>query len=197
MKKIKKLGKKIKTKTKKIKTEVKQEFSFNVPNSISLLRLILTFLLVYMIFAGFGKWSIGIVFTIAALSDWFDGFFARRLKQTTVIGARMDQVMDRIFTVVLILALLIYFYFSGYAEKILLLFLVSSREIIALPGFIIRLVLDKQTYQVKYIGKVTTFIQSVAVGFLLVNLPGQILMVLIASFFGILSGFDYLKDSLQ
>src|SRR3989344_5268073 len=81
-----------------VKKEIREEFFFNVPNSITLARLILVFVFVYMLFNEYSKFSLITIFAIAALSDWFDGFFARKLKQTTKIGARLDQVIDRVFT---------------------------------------------------------------------------------------------------
>ena len=130
-------------------------------------------------------WIIFSVFTFAALTDWFDGYFARKLKQTSKIGARMDQVIDRVFTGVIVISLIIYVIVNnkGVIENVfllspkniyLLLFLCSSRELIGFPGFIITLIRSKDPYQVKYIGKLTTFIQSVALGAIILGLSWAI-----------------------
>ncbi len=170
---IKKVKKQIKT----AETEIKEEIILNVPNSITLLRLVLMFIFVYMLFMNFPRRSLLIVFAIAAVSDWFDGFFARKLNQKTKIGARMDQVIDRVFTGGIVLSLIIYIIISSKAPAqelfrfnlaptniFLLLILTVSREILGLPGLVINLIRNKDPYKVRYIGKVTTFIQSIALG---------------------------------
>ena len=178
--------------------KVKQEIFFNIPNSITLLRLILIFVFIYMLFNNFSKLSLIIIFAIAASSDWFDGFFARKLKQTTKIGARMDQVVDRIFTI-MIVGSLVFFSFIHYATQniFLLLVLTISREIIGFPGFLIILIRGKSTYRVKYIGKATTFVQSITLGAIILGVSWAIYLSIITCIIGIFSGFDYLKYSLS
>jgi CDP-diacylglycerol--glycerol-3-phosphate 3-phosphatidyltransferase len=189
----------IKKESKKIESEIKNEVLFNVPNSITLIRLVFTFLFIIMLFYGFSKIFLIIVFAIAAASDWFDGYFARRLKQTTKTGARMDQVIDRVFTVAIVLSLLTYLllYKSHTHHMILLLLLSTSREIIGLPGFLITLIRNKDPYQVRYIGKVTTFIQSITLGVIILDLNFAIYFAVITGLVGIVAGFDYLKYSLS
>lgn len=86
--------KKIKEKAKEVKKEIKEEVFLNIPNSITILRLILVFVFIYMLFKDYSKLYLIVVFSVAAVSDWFDGFFARRLKQTTTIGALMDFALN-------------------------------------------------------------------------------------------------------
>ena len=144
--------------------------------------------------------SIGIVFIVAALTDWFDGFFARKFNQTTKIGARLDQVMDRIFTIVVAAALIIFFIMTG--ERIMLIFLVLSREIVATPGFILRFLRDKSAYGVKYVGKITTFIQSISLAMIILDirwfgLDWPLYSAMAACIIGIIAGFDYVADSIK
>jgi CDP-diacylglycerol---glycerol-3-phosphate 3-phosphatidyltransferase len=183
-----------KQKIKLIRQEIKKEVLFNVPNSLTLLRLILCFFAVYMLFSNYSRISVASVFAIAAFTDFLDGYFARKLKQTTDIGARLDQVIDRVFTITIVVAIMIYFILNKNG-KIILLFLVLSREIIGLPGFLVRIVRNKDTYKVKYIGKLTTFIQSVAIILIIAGFNWAIYLAIVTSFAGIIAGFDYLKDS--
>ncbi|MDD5192035.1 MAG: CDP-alcohol phosphatidyltransferase family protein [Candidatus Nanoarchaeia archaeon] len=190
-----KIKKKIKEIKKEIKQEIKEDF-LNVPNIITLIRIILVFFVVYMIFSDYSRLSIAIVFGFTAFTDWLDGYFARKLKQTSSMGARLDQVTDRLFTGVILIALLIFFIRTD-AGEILFLFIIASREIIGLPGFLIRIVRNKDPYTVKYIGKLTTFIQSVTIALLILGVSWIIYPVIITGLIGIVSGVDYLRDSLK
>jgi len=190
---------KTKVKIKKIKQEIKQEIKedfLNVPNMITLVRVVLSFFVVYMIFQGYSRLSIALVFGFAAATDCLDGYFARKLKQTSSIGARLDQVTDRLFTAIVAIALLIFFVKTNQG-KILFLFIITSRELIGLPGFLIRIVRNKDTYKVKYIGKLTTFVQSVTIALLIYGVSWIIYPVIITGLIGIVSGVDYLRDSLK
>ena len=200
--------KKVEQKIKNAEKNIEQEIILNVPNALTLLRLVLVFIFVYLLFMNYNIWIVFVVFAVAALTDWFDGYFARKLNQKTQIGARMDQVIDRVFTAIVVLALMFYVIVSnkGTIENIflispkniyLLLFLISSREIIGTPGFIITLIRNKDPYQVRYIGKVTTFIQSVTLGAIILGFSWAIYLAIVTCIVGIVSGFDYLKYSLN
>ncbi|NIU62474.1 MAG: CDP-diacylglycerol--glycerol-3-phosphate 3-phosphatidyltransferase, partial [Pseudomonas stutzeri] len=45
------------------------------------------------------------VFTIAALTDWLDGYLARRLEQSTPFGAFLDPVADKLMVAVALVLL--------------------------------------------------------------------------------------------
>jgi phosphatidylglycerophosphate synthase len=137
-----------------------------------------------------------IVFVIAALTDYFDGITARKFNQKSFIGARLDQVIDRIFTVTVVIALIIYFATVNPDKKtVLMLFLVCSREIIAFPGNIIRVVRAKDLYEVRIIGKITNWVQGIALFFIIAGFNFAIYFAIVACIVGIISGFDYLKRS--
>jgi len=200
--------KKIKQEIKKAEKEIKDEILLNVPNSITLLRLVLIFVFIYMLFMNYSRVSILVVFSIAALSDWFDGYFARKLNQKTQIGARMDQVIDRVFTGGIVISLMIYLilhskispenvFLISRTNVFLLLFLSVSREIVGLPGFVVALIRNKDPYQVRYIGKVTTFIQSIALGAIILQVTWAVYIVIPTCIIGIIAGFDYLRYSLS
>ena len=68
-----------------------------LPNAISMLRILLTPLFAYLFFHD-GVLFIAsiIVFTVAALTDWFDGYFARTLGKATEWGAFLDPLADKV-----------------------------------------------------------------------------------------------------
>ena len=83
----------------------------NIPTLLTILRLILIpffFLASYLPFS----WSSLLCtafFCLASLTDWFDGFLARRLKQSTHFGAFLDPVADKV-TVTIALVLIMQHY---------------------------------------------------------------------------------------
>lgn len=190
----------MKTKTKKkivkVGREAKKEFILNVPNTLSIIRVLLMFLIVYWIIAGFNYIIVGVIFIIAATTDFFDGFFARRWKQTTRIGARLDQVVDRIFMVPIVIVLLFIFYKQNMLFFYALI-LCLAREIVGAPGIAIRMVRSKDSYKVKYIGKVTTAVQSIAVAAIIFRFDWAIYLAVLTAIVGVIAGIDYLRDSVS
>jgi cardiolipin synthase len=134
-----------------------------VPNLISFLRLLGVPLFLYLFLStDHWGWAI-IVLTVGGLSDWVDGFAARRLNQVSRLGELLDPFADRLYILATILAL------SGkdilpWAFTIALL----TRE--AILGVCL-LVLRRYGYgppPVHYVGKTATFILLMAFPVLLI-----------------------------
>ncbi|MBA3314064.1 MAG: CDP-diacylglycerol--glycerol-3-phosphate 3-phosphatidyltransferase [Planctomycetota bacterium] len=70
--------------------------SLNIPNAITLSRLILAIMLFAMI--GYPGWwmSSAVLFVVAASTDFLDGYFARKYGQVTTLGRIMDPFVDKI-----------------------------------------------------------------------------------------------------
>jgi CDP-diacylglycerol--glycerol-3-phosphate 3-phosphatidyltransferase/cardiolipin synthase len=76
---------------------------FNVPTALTWLRIVLipVFVAVYyvpddVLSATARNWTGMTVFAIAAITDWFDGWLARRWGQTSAFGAFLDPVADKL-----------------------------------------------------------------------------------------------------
>ena len=67
----------------------------NVPNFITLLRILVTPLFVIFMIRGEHHLSL-LVFTLAGISDALDGFLARWFDQKTVLGAHLDPLADKL-----------------------------------------------------------------------------------------------------
>ncbi|MDK2886107.1 MAG: CDP-diacylglycerol---glycerol-3-phosphate 3-phosphatidyltransferase [Thermosipho sp. (in: thermotogales)] len=69
--------------------------SLNVPNLITWVRVILTVFIVWFLIE---NWYLSafILFIIASLSDYLDGYFARKLNQVSNFGKIFDQMSDKI-----------------------------------------------------------------------------------------------------
>lgn len=76
---------------------------WNVPNVISLIRLALIPVFIWLVAIGEYGWA-GILLGVIGATDWIDGYFARRLGQVTEVGKFLDPLADRIAVVVAVIA---------------------------------------------------------------------------------------------
>ncbi len=83
----------------------------NIPLVFTLLRMLLAgFIIVWIFSAAFWtKIAALLVFLFASLTDWLDGYLARRWKQTSDLGALLDPIADK----VLVLGVMFAFAFLG------------------------------------------------------------------------------------
>jgi CDP-diacylglycerol--glycerol-3-phosphate 3-phosphatidyltransferase len=80
----------------------------NIPNTLTTVRIALIPVLVAVYYWP-SEWRFfvgSLVFSVAAITDWLDGYMARKLNQTTPLGAFLDPVADKLM-VCIALALLI------------------------------------------------------------------------------------------
>jgi CDP-diacylglycerol--glycerol-3-phosphate 3-phosphatidyltransferase len=77
----------------------------NLPNALTLARIVLVPLLVVVLLTKFeGHMILGVpksyvaagIFGLASLTDWLDGYLARRRQQVTVLGQLLDPVADKL-----------------------------------------------------------------------------------------------------
>jgi CDP-diacylglycerol--glycerol-3-phosphate 3-phosphatidyltransferase len=87
----------------------------NLPNSLSVTRIFLVPLLVVVLLTKFeGRMIFGVrkeligaaIFGLAALTDWLDGYLARRRKQVTALGQFIDPLADKLLTIAAFISLL-------------------------------------------------------------------------------------------
>ncbi|MDQ3282383.1 MAG: CDP-diacylglycerol--glycerol-3-phosphate 3-phosphatidyltransferase [Acidobacteriota bacterium] len=71
---------------------------WNLPNALTLLRIFLVPFLVVVLLTKFsGREFVGLsIFLVAAITDFFDGWLARRRNQTTRLGALLDPIADKL-----------------------------------------------------------------------------------------------------
>lgn len=100
----------------------------NVPNLISLARLLLVPLIIHLIMNAHYGWAFT-VFVLAGLSDAVDGYIAKHLNQTSTIGVLLDPLADKALIVSVFVAL-------GYQNLIddLVVILVVFRDVLILGG---------------------------------------------------------------
>lgn len=80
---------------------------FNVPNTISFIRLALIpwFLWLVLVDKNYG-WA-GVLLGVIGATDWIDGYLARKLDQVTELGKLLDPVADRLAVIAAVIAGLI------------------------------------------------------------------------------------------
>jgi CDP-diacylglycerol--glycerol-3-phosphate 3-phosphatidyltransferase len=68
-----------------------------IPTALTLLRLVLSVILIGWLLSDTASARIGalLLFLFAGFTDWLDGFLARRLKQTSALGALLDPIADK------------------------------------------------------------------------------------------------------
>lgn len=143
----------------------------NIPNLLTLLRvgLIPLFVLLFYFPADWRYLAASLVFLIAALTDWLDGYLARRLGQATPFGAFLDPVADKVMVAVALVMLV-----EEHASLWLTLpaMIIIGREIVvsALREWMAELGARAQV-AVSWLGKVKTAAQMSALVLLLGNPP--------------------------
>lgn len=179
----------------------------NIPNKITISRIILIPVFIILMAVpwnwgqiGSGEWTIptahfwgAILFIFASATDWVDGYYARKYDLVTNLGKFLDPLADKL----LVSAALIMLVQLGFAEAWVVI-LIISREF-AVTG--LRLVASGEgiVLAASKLGKLKTMTQLIAIAALLlynfpfawIGFPFGDVMLYIAAFFTVLSGYDY------
>ena len=143
----------------------------NLPNGVTLGRILLVpiFALAYLLPFPGTYWLASALFALAAVSDWLDGYLARKLGQTTHFGAFIDPVADKLIVVTALTLLVgshanLWMTFAGIV--------IVSREVFisALREWMAEMNRRGQVAVVR-LAKVKTALQMVAVAMLLAQPP--------------------------
>ncbi len=140
----------------------------NIPNNLTLFRIILIpiFVIVFYLPFSFAHPVAGLIFAVASITDWLDGFLARRWKQSSRFGAFMDPVADKLLVSISLLLLLGQKDINYITVPAIV---IVGREILisALREWMAEIG-SRASVTVGYVGKVKTMMQMVAI-FLLIT----------------------------
>ncbi len=141
----------------------------NVPNLLSLLRIFLVpvLILLFLLPHDSAAFWATVIFLVAAMTDWFDGYLARRLNQSSPFGAFIDPVADKLIVVVALILIL----FKNPQWLILLpIIVIVGREITvsALREWMAELG-ARNVVKVSNMGKWKTTFQMIAIACLIFN----------------------------
>jgi cardiolipin synthase len=126
-----------------------------VSNALSLLRLFLAPVVVVSLI--YQHWMTAfLLFVVASITDLLDGYFARRLKEQTVLGHYLDPIADKVLLISSFSAVT-YIHFSSLALPVWFFVMVLVRELVILGGGVFILLSGKQIkMEPSVLGKVTT-----------------------------------------
>lgn len=149
----------------------------SLPTQLTVIRLIgspliLPFFLVYLLPYNnlYVNGCLTVFFLLFSVTDFFDGFFARRLDSTTLLGAALDPIADKSLLYSTIISLLA----AGKLHFIWAIILIG-REFFVMG--IRQIALEHNVrLTVSYIAKMKTFVQSCALAFIIFN-PYQYLRI--------------------
>lgn len=134
----------------------------NLPNALSLLRVFLVApFLIAIIYRHFPLALI--IFAVAGLTDFLDGYLARHLKQKTVLGTFLDPLGDRLLSTVAFIALSV----QGLLPPWLAVTVVAKDLYVAIGAGILHLSGNLAIVNPSFLGKLSTLLQITAVGFAL------------------------------
>jgi CDP-diacylglycerol--glycerol-3-phosphate 3-phosphatidyltransferase len=177
---------------------------FNLPTWLTLVRIILIPVLVVIFYL---PWHLahaacGAVFAIAGFTDWLDGYLARKMCQTTLFGAFLDPVADKLM-VAITLVLIVQADpnpWVAVAAAVIIgreITIASLREWMAAVG-------ERKSVEVSWLGKWKTTAQMAAIETLLLGMDlwtetlrstGQVLLML-SAILTLWSMVQYLKAAL-
>jgi cardiolipin synthase (CMP-forming) len=173
----------------------------NIPNFLSLLRIILVPVIVIFLIQGSYTKTL-FVFVIAGLTDALDGALARLLNKQTELGSFLDPLADKILLSTCFIALSIFSLIPSWLAVI-----VISRDFMILLGIVI-LSMRSVTYEIKpiFVSKITTTLQIVTVFFALllktsnyniINYNLIIILSWLTVIFTIISGLIYIIKGIK
>jgi cardiolipin synthase len=167
-----------------------------LPHFLTLLRLVSSPILAWLLLHS--RFETGlVVVAIAGLTDWLDGYAARRLGATGQLGVVLDPLADKVLLVTLFLVLA-----AIHLIPLWVLLMVIGRDaVIAVGALLLRIFRNARKFVPSYMGKVSTFFQITLVLLVLVyaSFPYEWFLLLkdaalvLCVIFTILSWLDYVR----
>lgn len=173
----------------------------NIPNTLAFIRLVLAVILFAMLshyeyfintlfpmHISWFNYFVALIFTIASITDFFDGYIARAWHQKTHLGEIIDPLADKMLTLAAFLGLMM----MGRVEP-MLIYLILAREFF-ITGFRVIVVSSGFDVAAKFSGKLKTVFQMLAIGFLMMGWVGGDVLFYICFVLTIYSGIEYVLD---
>ncbi len=171
-----------------------------LPHIITSFRLLCSPVVTWLLFQSHYLSALALVF-LAGISDWFDGFAARRLKSSGRIGVILDPLADKVLLVTLFVVLAILGLIPAW-----IFWLALGRDLVIVIGaLLVRILRGVRKFLPTTLGKVSTFFQIMLILLTLccAAFPHQFLLWLkytalfLSALFTLLSGLDYIRLGIE
>jgi len=169
----------------------------NTPNSLALIRILIAPLIFWLllnresgVFGMHPTWVdfvAALLFVIAGLTDFFDGYIARVWNESTKLGEILDPLADKMLTLAAFLGLMMQGVASPWA-----IFLILTREFF-ITGLRVVAISDGKEVAASSLGKLKTTVQLIAIGFMIMHWPFSELLLWLAVAITIYSGYEYAR----
>lgn len=166
----------------------------NLPNFLALLRVFMAPLM-YLFLVDrdlFGNmhdswldYFAALIFVLASITDFFDGYIARAWDQKTTLGAILDPLADKMLILAAFLGLMLIDRANAWA-----IYLILTREFF-ITGLRVMAVSEGKDIAASMAGKVKTVSQMVAIGFMIMSWPMANALLWISVLLTLYSGYEY------
>ena len=189
--------------------------AFNLPNMLTYARILAVPLVVLCFFlegrlqsSDFARWAALIIFILASVTDYLDGYLARAWQQTSNIGRMLDPIADKLLVATCLLLLAADTDHRGGIAgwSLWAAIIILCREILV-SGLREYLAALKVSVPVTQLAKWKTAIQMVAIGFLLLGPTGDkivpywtqtgLTLLWIAALVTLYTGYDYFRAGVK
>tara|TARA_B100000686_G_C16705635_1_gene926086 strand:+ start:998 stop:1546 length:549 start_codon:yes stop_codon:yes gene_type:complete len=178
---------------------------YNLSNILTLTRIIIIPIIVILIYlkGPFYGWVAFILFCLAGITDYFDGYFARIRNEISNLGTFLDPIADKLLVVSVIFILTAKEVISDWETIPALIILLREIAVAGLREYLAGI---KVSVPVSKIAKFKTSLQLIAVGILILSESGiSILPIIlfgkialwIAALLTLYTGYDYLKSGIK
>ena len=175
----------------------------SLPNVLTYGRIIAVPALVACLFflkGDVARWSAFVLFVLAGLTDWLDGYLARIWEQQSTLGRMLDPIADKLLVGAVLLMLVYDNTISGWSIWAAIIILLREILVSGLREFLAEL---NVKIHVTKLAKWKTTMQMIALGVLLAGpaaekivpgiMIGGLVLLWIAALLTLWTGYDYLK----
>ena len=176
----------------------------NIPNILTLLRILAIPIIILFLEIDneFYSWVALILYTIACISDFLDGYLARKFEIESSFGRFLDPIADKILVVSVIFILISNEVIYGFFVYPALIIVIREILVSGLRDFFAH---STETLLVTNLSKWKTLIQMFSLGFLIVSANFDTKLILYTGFFGLTvasimtmhTGYIYFKKNLR
>ena len=165
---------------------------------ITLLRILLIIPIIYLISTS-KVYSALFLFILAGLTDYLDGYLARKTGKTSSLGALLDLLADKLLVCIVLI-------WCAFLSKAILLIIptiiIISRELIisSIRQFLVEKT-GENVIKVTYVAKTKTTIQMIAISFLILSpemdlwfYKTSIILIWLAALISVYTLYNYFKS---